>query len=103
MNAPSAGEQKLLHGLGLPATQPLWTAPGCNECNHTGFRGRTGVYELLLVDDAMRRHIHDGTSELALRAAATDAGMTSLRRDGARFLADGTTSLAELLRVTREV
>ena len=99
---PSTGEQKLLHGLGLPATQPVWTAPGCDECNQTGFRGRTGVYELLLVDDAMRRHIHDGTSELALRAAATDAGMTSLRRDGARLLADGTTSLAELLRVTRD-
>ena len=101
-NAPAPGEQKLLHGLGLPALQPVWTAPGCDECNHTGFRGRTGVYELLLVDDAMRRHIHDGTSELALRAAAAAAGMTSLRRDGARFLADGTTSLAELLRVTRD-
>jgi general secretion pathway protein E len=100
--APSTGERKLLDGLGLPASQPVWTAPGCDECNHTGFRGRTGVYELLLIDDAMRRHIHDGTSELALRAAATGAGMTSLRRDGARLLADGTTSLAELLRVTRD-
>ena len=101
-NVPAPGEQKLLHGLGLPALQPLWTAPGCDECNNTGFSGRTGVYELLLVDDAMRRHIHDGTSELALRAAASASGMTSLRRDGARFLADGTTSLAELLRVTRD-
>ena len=71
-------------------------------CNHTGYRGRTGVYELLLVDDAIRRNIHDGAGELALRDAATHAGMRTLRRDGARWIADGTMSLAELLRVTRD-
>ncbi len=43
---------------------------GCDECNHTGYRGRTGVYELLVVDDAMRRLIHDRAPEHALRAAA---------------------------------
>jgi general secretion pathway protein E len=101
-SAPSAGEQKILAGLGLPATQQTWSAPGCEQCNHTGFRGRTGVYELLLVDDAIRRGIHDGADELALRSAAERSGMTSLRRDGARWIADGSTSLAELLRVTRE-
>lgn len=98
---PTAGEQKILHELGLPATTPVSTAPGCGECNHTGFRGRTGVYELLTVDDAVRRGIHDGADELALRAAAERAGMTSLRADGARWIASGATSLAELLRVTR--
>jgi general secretion pathway protein E len=99
--APSDGEQKLLAEIGLPPTQRLWTAPGCDACNHTGYRGRTGVYELLTVDDAIRRHIHEGAAELALRDAAVRGGMRSLRRDGARWLADGTTSLAELLRVTR--
>jgi general secretion pathway protein E len=100
-SAPSAGEQKLLADIGI-ASGSVHDAPGCAECNETGFRGRTGVYELLLVDDAIRRGIHDGADEIALRAAATRAGMTSLRRDGARWIADGSTSLAELVRVTRE-
>jgi general secretion pathway protein E len=98
---PSTGEQKLLHGLGLPATQPVWTAPGCDECNHTGFRGRTGVYELLLIDDAMRRHIHDGTSERVARRGDRCRYDEPAPRQR-RLLADGTTSLAELLRVTRD-
>ena len=96
------GEQTLLAAIGLPATQPLWRAPGCDACNGSGFRGRTGVYELLLVDDAIRRIVHDGAGEIALRDAARRAGMRMLRADGARLLADGTTSLAELLRVTRD-
>jgi len=50
----------------------------------------------------LRRLIHDRAPEHALRAAAMQAGTTSLRRDGARWLADGTTSLAELVRVSRE-
>jgi general secretion pathway protein E len=98
---PSAGERKILDDIGV-APGSVHDAPGCAACNRTGFRGRTGVYELLLVDDAIRRGIHDGADEMALRAAATNAGMTSLRRDGARYVANGATSLAELVRVTRE-
>ncbi len=101
--APTPGEQKLLAELGLPAATPVSTAPGCEECNHTGFRGRTGVYELLVVDDGVRRGIHDGADEYAIRAAGERAGMTTLRGDGARWVAGGVTSLAELLRVTRAV
>jgi general secretion pathway protein E len=99
---PSSGESKLLEALGLPPAQPVWTAPGCEACKQSGHRGRTGVYELLSVDDAIRRNIHDRAGELALREAAARAGMRSLRADGARWIADGSTSLAELLRVTRD-
>ncbi len=99
---PSAGEARLNESLGLPPEQQVWTAPGCDACNQTGHRGRTGVYELLPVDDALRRAIHDGAGELELRAAATCGGMRSLRADGARWIADGSVSLAELLRVTRD-
>jgi hypothetical protein len=56
----------------------------------------------LRADDDLRRLIHDRAPEHALRAAAALAGTTSLRRDGARWLANGTTSLAELVRVSRE-
>jgi general secretion pathway protein E len=92
----------LLAELGLPANLPLHTPAGCAQCSDTGYRGRSGVYELIVVDDALRRLIHDRAPEHALRAAATLAGATSLRRDGARWLADGTTSLSELVRVSRE-
>jgi general secretion pathway protein E len=100
--APTAGEAALLAELGLPAATKLSTPAGCEQCNRTGYRGRTGVYELIVVDEAMRRLIHDRAPEHALRAAAVAGSMTPLRRDGARWLADGTTSLAELVRVTRE-
>jgi general secretion pathway protein E len=99
---PTAGEAALLRELGLPAATPLATPVGCDACNGTGYRGRTGVYELIEVDDALRRSIHDRASEQDVRAAALARGMTPLRRDGARWLASGTTSLAELVRVTRE-
>jgi general secretion pathway protein E len=99
---PTPGEAKLLAELGLPSTQVLHAPVGCDACNHTGYRGRTGIYELLRVDDAMRHLIHDRTGEFALREAARGAGMRALRHDGARWLAAGATSLAELQRVARE-
>jgi len=101
-HAPSPGEARLLSGLGLAAGAPAWNAAGCAQCNGTGFSGRTGIYELLRIDDTLRRLIHDGAGELALRDGALRAGMRCLRDDGARFLGDGRTSLAELTRVTRD-
>ena len=98
--APSPGEVALLSGLGLPATTPIFQPVGCAECGGSGYRGRTGVYELVLVDPALRRLIHDRAGEPALREACVRAGVKSLRADGARWLVDGTTSLSELLRVT---
>jgi general secretion pathway protein E len=100
--APTPGEAALLAELGLPRDQPLHAPVGCGECRDTGYRGRSGVYELIVVNDAISRLIHDRAPEYALRAAAVAAGMISLRRDGTRWLADGTTSLAELVRVSRE-
>jgi general secretion pathway protein E len=100
--APSAGEGALLTAVGLPPQTPLYRPVGCDACNGTGYRGRTGVYELLITDESVRRRIHDRESEGALREAAARAGMVPLRADGARWLAAGTTSLAELLRVTRD-
>ncbi|HET7843243.1 MAG TPA: type II secretion system ATPase GspE [Xanthomonadales bacterium] len=98
----SEGEQRLLEDIGLPPSQPVFHANGCAECNRSGFAGRTGVYELLRIDETLRRLIHDGAGEIALRDAALRAGMRRLRGDGARFVAAGRTSLAELTRVTRE-
>ncbi|MGE5668243.1 MAG: GspE/PulE family protein, partial [Betaproteobacteria bacterium] len=99
---PTEGERRLLVELGLPQSRRIFAAPGCDRCNRSGFAGRSGVYEFLRIDDALRRLIHDGAGELALRDAALAAGMQRLRNDGARLIADGTTSLAELTRVTRD-
>jgi general secretion pathway protein E len=97
---PSSGEASLLSALGLPREMPLYRPVGCDECGGSGYRGRTGIYELVLMDETLRRLIHDRAGEPAVREACVRAGVRSLRGDGARWLADGTTSLAELLRVT---
>ena len=77
-------------------------APGCAACAQTGYRGRTGIYELLLVDEPLRALIHERAGESAYRRHGHDQGMVTLREDGLRWIADGTTSVAELLRVTRD-
>jgi len=99
---PTDGERALLASMGVDAPARLHAPVGCEACKSTGYRGRTGVYELLPVDEAMRKLVHDGAGEQALREAARRFGQRSLRADGARWLADGTTSLAELVRVTRD-
>ena len=85
-----------------PAPRMIYRAAGCAECNQTGYRGRTGIYELLLVDDEMRRLIHDRAAEQALRERALGNGMQALRQDGMRWVGSGTTTLEEVLRVSRD-
>ena len=99
---PTQPERALVASMGIDVPATLYVPVGCDSCNHTGYRGRTGLYELLPVDETTRRLIHDGAGEIALRDAARRAGQRSLRADGARWLASGLTSLAELVRVTRE-
>ncbi|KAF1049821.1 GspE/PulE family protein [Xylophilus sp.] len=68
----------------------------------SGYRGRTGVFELLVVDDVIRAQIHDRAGEAAIRTTALAAGMTLMRDDGERLVREGVTSLEEVLRVTRD-
>jgi general secretion pathway protein E len=100
--AATPAERELLGRMGLPSLATLHAPKGCASCRDSGYRGRTGIYELMIAGEALRRRIHDRASEAELRDAALAAGMTALRADGARWLADGTTSLAELVRVTRD-
>ncbi|POB00671.1 type II secretion system protein GspE [Chromobacterium sinusclupearum] len=74
---------------------------GCPACGGSGYKGRYGIYELMLVDDTMQRLIHDRASEQRLRDHAARHGMRSLRDDGLRWVKAGETSLEEILRVTR--
>lgn len=82
-----------------PAKPPTLFKPGTGS--NDGFKGRTGIYELIAVDDEMRTMIHDGVSEQNLERHARTMG-PSIRADGRRRVLAGTTTLEELLRVTRE-
>jgi general secretion pathway protein E len=79
-----------------------WHDAGCDKCGNTGYHGRVGIYELLMTTDAIREQIHNRASEAEIRNSAQRNGMQSMREDGERWLQDGTTTEAELLRVTKE-
>ncbi len=80
----------------------LWHAVGCEQCGHTGYHGRVGVYELLLTTDEITAQIHNRASEAEIQQVAQRNGMQTMRQDGERWLAEGITTQAELLRVTKE-
>jgi general secretion pathway protein E len=73
---------------------------GCLECRHTGYRGRSGLYELLVMSDAARAHVHPEVDAAALRRRALKEGMRPLRLAGAMKVAEGATTLDEVLRTT---
>jgi len=79
-----------------------WHPVGCAECGETGYKGRTGVYELMTVDDKVRSLIHSRAPESQLFVAAEAAGLKSMRDDGERLVLEGITSPEEVLRVTRD-
>ena len=75
---------------------------GCPECGHTGYKGRTGVYELMVVNDSIQALIHARASEQDLADGARAGGMRSMRDDGDRLVQAGITSAEEVIRVTRD-
>ncbi|MGH8291919.1 MAG: type II secretion system ATPase GspE [Gammaproteobacteria bacterium] len=100
---PYAAGERECKALDLPRSQPptLYRALGCEHCNRTGYRGRTGIYEMVVVDEHMRSMIHDGNGEQELEHYARTK-TPSIRQDGRRRVLAGKTSIEEVLRVTRE-
>jgi general secretion pathway protein E len=93
-----AGEyERRLLGLAPGAPSPTLYRPGRDN----GYHGRTGIYELIVVDDAMRTMIHDGASEQELEHHARTL-TSSIRDDGLAKVLAGVTTIEEVLRVTRE-
>ncbi|MBI5461594.1 MAG: type II secretion system ATPase GspE [Gammaproteobacteria bacterium] len=83
------------------APPTLYRAVGCAACSNLGYQGRTGIYELVEIDERLAGMIHDGASEHDMeRYAHTHS--SSIRQDGLRRILEGTTTLEEVLRVTRE-
>ncbi|MEP6823837.1 MAG: ATPase, T2SS/T4P/T4SS family [Ramlibacter sp.] len=91
-------------GLGrfLQAGKPMYEARGCSHCRDTGYQGRTGIHELLILDESMRQAIIEGKDASALHALAVRSGMRTLYEDGLRKVSCGATCLEELLRVTQD-
>lgn len=89
-------------GLTAPAQSSvvsLWRSRGCAQCRHTGYQGRTGIFELLLVDHHIRSLILKRTASAQLRQSAISRGMMSLWQSGWQKAQAGLTSLQELVRV----
>jgi type IV pilus assembly protein PilB len=97
----------VLRSLGIAdtdaATIPFYKSVGCDQCNHTGYRGRIGIYEVMRVTDKLRRLIAARTSEDQIRDAAVAGGMVTLGEDGLSKVKSGVTTPEELLRVVTEV
>ena len=83
------------------STVQIYEPVGCQHCDHTGFRGRIGIYELIAIDESIRKMIHDAESEdVMLRSVR---GHTqSLFQNGVERVLNGETSLSEIIRVTRD-
>ena len=88
--------------FGDDVPETLFRGRGCRECQGSGYRGRTGVFEIMPVDDELRSMILERTSANMIRKAATASGMKSLREDGWRLVRSGMTTLEEVLRVTKD-
>jgi len=80
----------------------LYHGKGCNDCSKTGFRGRMGIHEILVVNDEMRRLIYEKVSSTVLRQRARAAGMRTLREDGVRKVLAGLTTPAEIIEASME-
>ncbi len=79
----------------------VYRADGCKHCNHSGYRGRIGIFEVMSVSDAMRPAIAASASTADLEALALQEGMLTLRQSGLQKVRDGITSLEEILAVTQ--
>jgi len=97
---PQIIEQLNISGLIKPGA-PLWRGRGCDECLNTGYHGRTGIYELMMIDDDVRGQIQRHDSAAVMKASAVQRGMRTLRMDGALKAVAGETTLDEVLRVTQ--
>ena len=94
-------EVEQVNGFEISDEDTIYQANGCGECLHMGYQGRTGIYEMIEVDDALSGMIHAGDSQTSLEKYCRTQSR-SLREDGIRKVVDGETTLDEVLRVTRD-
>ncbi len=98
----SKADQEELDLLGISRDTPLYRGRGCEACSYTGYYGRMGIFELLVVDENIRRMILKNADASQTREVAREHGMKTLLEDGIEKVRRGLTTLSELLRVTQE-
>ena len=98
-HAASEAERTLLLMSDVAGDVNIFRATGCDHCNHTGYKGRTGIYEMIVIDDALRSMIHEGVGEQEMLEQARK-GSSSILDDGRRRVLAGETTVEEVLRVT---
>ena len=86
--------------LGLPHETRAFRPVGCNECRGTGYKGRTAIFEIMIVDEPIRQHIINGASSSVIREEAIARGMKTLRQAGVQKIAAGVASVEEVLSIT---
>ncbi len=101
---PYTGTESDRQLLNLDSNHPpvtLYRAKGCSECNHLGYKGRIGIFEVVALDDAMRQLIHDGAGEYELETYARTK-TNGIKQNARKKVLTGETSLDEIIRVTHE-
>ncbi len=78
----------------------FFVGEGCESCHYTGFHGRIAIFEFILVDEEIRRHIVNNSTTEQIKRTAQEKGVTTLRQDGWQKVKDGITTVSEVLRVT---
>ena len=101
---PYDPKNEMLANLGVErkdlGERQFYFGGGCDECNNSGYRGRTGLFEMIKVNDSYREMINSGAATLLLRQKAIEQGMRTLREDGLRSIFDGETTVEEVLKYT---
>jgi general secretion pathway protein E len=99
---PATAEELAEIGLSLKDVKVLWRGVGCKECQNTGYQGRLGIFELMVLNEDLHKLILQNADAGTIKAKAREHGMRTLREDGADKVIAGITTIAEVTRVTRE-
>jgi general secretion pathway protein E len=99
---PAEESARLCAEFGQGAPEAFFRGQGCRHCQGSGYHGRTGIFEVMSIDEPLRASVLDGASSGQIRAEATRHGMRCLREDGWRLVGEGRTTLEEVLRVTKD-
>ena len=95
---PTEEELEMFHKEMGEETVTFYQGTGCNLCANTGYRGRTGIFEFLIMTDSIRKILRDNAGATEIKAQAMTEGMVTMKQDGMKKVADGITSISEVMR-----